>query len=150
MRTQLARELPYTPEQVFSLVSDIAKYPQFVPWVAGLRTWNGRTDADGVHWVDAEVQVGFAMLRERFSTRVRLDPGQLQIDADLLSGPFKHLKNRWIFEAVPGGTRVNFDIDFQFKSPVLDGLLSRNMDTAISRLIACFDDRARALFREPD
>ncbi len=122
-------------------------YPQFVPWITAMRIWNARTLPDGTETVDAEAGVGFSFLKERFSTRVRRDPAQRQIEVSLLSGPFKRLANRWqFFEADDGQTRVEFDIDFQFKSRLLETLLSANFAHAVERLMTCFEDRAKALY----
>jgi coenzyme Q-binding protein COQ10 len=142
----VSRVLPYTPGQLFALVGDVERYPEFVPWISTMRTWNARTLADGVEMVDAEAGVGFSFLRERFSTRVRRDPGERQIDVSLLSGPFRRLVNRWQFFEDPGGTRVEFDIDFQFKSRLLEGLLAANFHHAVDRLMGCFEERAKALY----
>ena len=122
------------------------RYPEFVPWVLALRTWNARTEADGTDGMDAEVQVAFGLMRETFSTRVRRDPALRRIDVDLISGPFRRLRNRWDFVPQDGGTRIDFDIDFEFRSRLLQGLLAGNFDRAAGRLLTCFEDRARALF----
>ena len=94
MRHQVIKTLPYSPDQLFALVGDVDAYPQFVPWIVGMRTWNARTDSDGLSWTDAEAKVGFSFLKETFSTRVRRDPAALQIDVGLISGPFKSLRNQ--------------------------------------------------------
>jgi coenzyme Q-binding protein COQ10 len=122
-------------------------YPEFVPWITAMRTWNARDLGEGMETLDAEAGVGFSFLKERFSTRVRRDAGQRQIDVTLLSGPFKRLANRWrFFEDGEGQTRVEFDIDFQFKSRLLDTLLSANFAHAVERLMTCFESRAKALY----
>ena len=149
MRHRLSRRSPYAPDALFGLVGDVARYPEFVPWVRSLRTWNARTEADGAEWMDAEVQVAFGPVRERFSTRVRRDPVLKRIDADLIAGPFRRLRNRWDFAPEDGGTRIDFDIDFELKSRLLEGLLAGNFDRAAGRLLTCFEDRARALFGDP-
>ena len=122
-------------------------YPDFVPWITTMRTWNARSLPDGVETVDAEAGVGFSFLKERFSTRVRRDAPARQINVSLLSGPFRKLENQWRFlPTEDGGTRVEFDIDFQFKSRVLDALLKANFAHAVDRLMGCFEDRARNLY----
>ena len=126
-------------------MGDVTAYPQFVPWITAMRTWNARQVGEGVDTLDAEAGVRFTFLKERFSTRVRRDVGARQIDVSLLSGPFRKLANRWRFHDDPGGTRVEFDIDFQFKSRLLDALLAANFHHAVDRLMNCFEDRARAL-----
>ncbi len=129
-----------------ALVGDVQKYPEFVPWITAMRTWNHRTDDGGRAWLDAEARVGFSFLREQFSTRVRCDPTGRQIDVDLISGPFEKLRNRWRFEPESGGSRVEFDIDFAFKSRLLDGLLAQNFEAAVARLMRCFEERAATLY----
>ena len=146
MRHHVSKILPYTPDQLFALVGDVNAYPDFVPWITSMRTWNARSLAEGVEAVDAEAGVGFSFLKERFSTRVRRDLAARQIDVDLLSGPFKRLANRWQFYEDPGGTRVEFDIDFQFKSRLLEALLAANFSHAVDRLMECFEARAKALY----
>ncbi|MBS0360605.1 MAG: SRPBCC family protein [Proteobacteria bacterium] len=151
MKHHVSKILPYAPDQLFVLVGDVTRYPEFVPWITSMRTWNARSTGEGVDCVDAEAGVGFTFLKERFSTRVRRDAGARQIDVTLLAGPFKRLVNRWrFFEAEAGSTRVEFDIDFQFKSRLLDALLTANFAHAVERLMSCFEDRARALYgQEP-
>ena len=150
MKHQVSKLLPYAPDQLFALVGDVMAYPDFVPWITSMRTWNARALEGGVETVDAEAGVGFSFLRERFSTRVRRDPTARQIDVTLLSGPFRRLANRWqFFEVGEGRTRVEFDIDFQFKSRLLEGLLAANFARAVDRLMACFEARAQALYGTP-
>lgn len=143
-RHVVTRVLPYTPEQLFALVGDVEAYPQFVPWITAMRTWNARQDGP-VSMVDAEAQVGFSFLREKFATRVRRDAEHLTVDVSLLYGPFKRLANQWRFVAQGDETRIEFVIDFAFKSRMLDGLLAANLDRAADKLIACFEARARAI-----
>ena len=137
--------LPYAPEQLFDLVGDVEAYPEFVPWITGMRTWNGRVDG-AVSTVDAEAQVGFSFLKERFATRVRRDRDALSIDVSLLYGPFKRLANGWRFSAEGGATRVEFVIDFAFKAGFLDAMLAANIDKAANKLIQCFEGRARQIY----
>lgn len=146
MRHYVEKTLPYTPDQLFQLVGDIDRYPEFVPWVTGMRTWNRMDDGAGVTGADAEAQVGFSFLKERFSTRVRRYAGERLVTVRLLSGPFRKLENSWRFLPDGEGTRVVFDIDFAFKTRLLDGLLQANFDHAVSRLMRCFEDRAAQLY----
>jgi coenzyme Q-binding protein COQ10 len=142
--------LPYRPDQLFALVGDVMAYPDFVPWITAMRIWNARSLENGVETVDAEAAIGFSFLKERFSSRVSRDTKARRIDVSLLSGPFKHLANRWeFFEAGDGTTRVEFDIDFQFKSRLLEALLTANFARAVDRLMDCFESRARTLYGPP-
>ena len=103
-------------------------------------------EAPGVRLLDAEAGVGFAFLTERFSTWVRHDIHAPKVEVGLIRGPFKHLKNRWEFHPHPEGTRLEFFIDFAFKSRMLDMMLQANFDRAVDKLIQCFEGRARALY----
>ncbi len=147
-RHVVTRVLPYTPEQLFVLVGDVDAYPDFVPWITGMRTWNARQDGS-VSTVDAEAQVGFSFLKEKFATRVRRDAEHLTVDVSLLYGPFKRLSNQWKFTPKGTETTVEFIIDFAFKSRMLDALLAANLDRAADKLIACFEARARQMHGAP-
>jgi coenzyme Q-binding protein COQ10 len=145
-RYTTTRRLPYAPEQVFALVADVERYPEFIPWITSLRTWNAKGEANGPGSVDAEASVGFSFLRERFATRVTRDPEAKVIDVGLLSGPFRKLANQWRFVPDGEGTRVEFVIDFEFRARLLDALLRANFDRAVNRLIVCFEARAAQLY----
>jgi coenzyme Q-binding protein COQ10 len=146
LRHSLTRILPYQPRQLFDLVGDVERYPQFVPWVTRLTASNRQQDGAGITRLDAVAQVGFSVIHERFSTRVRLDEPALAIDVELISGPFRRLSNRWRFKDHPKGTELTFEIDFEFKSRLLERLLAANFHRAVNRLVGCFEDRAKALF----
>jgi len=149
VKHSVSRVLPYAPEQLWALVGDVDAYPEFVPWIIGMRTWNARLESETVQAIDAEAQVGFSFLREKFATRVRRDAAARTVEVGLLYGPFRKLANRWRFSPHPLGALVEFDIDFEFKSRLLDGLLAANFHRAVDKLIACFDARAKALYGPP-
>ncbi len=144
-RHVVTRVLPYTPEQLFKLVGDVEAYPSFVPWITAMRTWNGREEAQ-VSTVDAEAQVGFSFLKEKFATRVRRDASDLTVNVSLLYGPFKQLSNRWKFSPAGDETSIEFSIDFAFKSRIMDAMLAANIDRAASKLIGCFEARALEMY----
>ncbi|RZJ39126.1 MAG: type II toxin-antitoxin system RatA family toxin [Brevundimonas sp.] len=140
---RVTRILPYQPAQLAELVADVRAYPEFVPWVTSMRVWNERVEAEGVTLKDAEAGVGFSFLKERFSTWVRHDRNAPKVEVGLIRGPFRHLKNRWEFFAHPEGTRLEFMIDFAFKSRLLDAMLHANFDRAVEKLIGCFEGEAK-------
>jgi coenzyme Q-binding protein COQ10 len=140
------RILPFRPDQLFDLVGDVRAYPEFIPWISSIRTGPERSEGDGASVIDADASVGFSVIKERFSTRVRRDPLALAIEVTLISGPFRTLLNRWKFEPHSSGTTIVFDIDFVFKSKLLDLMLRANFDYAVRRLIGCFEQRAEALY----
>jgi coenzyme Q-binding protein COQ10 len=145
-RCRLSRVLPYAPDELFSLVGDVRRYPEFVPWISAMRVWNERAESETVSTLDAEAAVGFSFLRERFATRVRRDSAARRIEVQLLSGPFRRLHAIWSFEPHAVGTELKFEIDFEFKAKLLEGMLAANLDRATGKLIACFETRANALF----
>jgi coenzyme Q-binding protein COQ10 len=145
-RHTVTRILPYAPEQLLDLVGDVRRYPEFVPWITAMRVWNEHEEAPGVRVLDAEAGVGFSFLREKFATRVRKDRNACTIQVSLLHGPFRRLANRWSFEPHPVGTQLKFEIDFEFKSKLLDVMLQANFERAVAKLIACFESRAMALY----
>ena len=147
MRThRLTHVVPHTPDQMFALVADVASYPDFVPWVTSMRTWNAVEAKDGLNFIDAEASVGFAFLRERFATRVRRDPVDRVVAVDLIHGPFRRLVNEWRFGPHPQGCEISFFIEFEFKNRLLEALLDANFDRAVRKLIGCFEARAQKLY----
>ena len=135
------RVLPWTPEEMFDLVADIRRYPEFLPWVVAVRI----RQADGPLLV-ADMSVGFKSLRESFTSRVRLDR-PAHIDVDYVSGPLKHLHNDWRFHPhESGGTRLEFVVDFEFRSRLFERLAGAFFHEAFKRMVASFEARARALY----
>jgi coenzyme Q-binding protein COQ10 len=141
--------MPFTPGQLLQLVGDVVAYPEFVPWVSAMRVWNRAEPEPGVTSLDAEAGVRFAFLKEKFATRVRRDVRDNSIEVSLLYGPFRRLKNTWHFHPDPAGTRIEFCIEYEFKSRLLDHLLAVNLNHAAERLIGCFEARAHALYNQP-
>ncbi len=140
------RILPYAPDEVFRLVGDVKRYPEFVPWITSLVATRPVPTPEGGDRLSAEARVGFAFVQEAFSTRVERDPAGRVIKVSLIRGPFRRLENQWRFEAHPIGVKVIFDIDFEFRSPLLEGLLRANFERAVDKLIGCFEARAAALY----
>jgi coenzyme Q-binding protein COQ10 len=126
---------------MFDLVADVKRYPEFLPWVVAVRP-RQQTDALSV-W---DMSVGFKSLRETFTSRVALNrPGH--IDVDYVSGPLKHLRNDWRFlPAEGGGTRLEFSVDFEFKSKIFERLAGAFFHEAFKRMVASFEARAAKLY----
>ena len=135
------RLLPYTAEQLFDLVADVERYPEFLPWCLGARV---RERRDNV--ITADLLIGFRMVRERFTSRVVLDRPD-QIDVSYAEGPFRYLENHWIFEPAPGGGCViDFHVDFEFRSRMLQKIITVLFNEAVRRMVAAFESRARQLY----
>ncbi len=136
------RILPYRPDQLFDLVADIERYPEFLPWCVAARV-RTRTDQEVV----ADLVIGFKMIRERFTSRVRLDRPNRRIDVAYTEGPFRYLNNHWVFEELPdGATRLDFFVDFEFRSVMLQKIIGVLFNEAVRRMVAAFEARAKALY----
>ena len=146
---RVTRILPYRPQQLAELVADVQAYPRFVKWVTAMRVWNAREEGPGISLLDAEAKVGFSFLKERFSTWVRHDRNLPAVEVGLIRGPFRHLKNRWEFFEDPKGARLEFMIDFAFKSPLLNAMVAANFDRAVSSLIGSFEAEADRRYGGP-
>ncbi len=134
------RVLPYTPEQLFALVADIERYPEFLPWCRGARIRERQPDL-----VVADLIIGFKMFRERFTSRVALAPPR-HIDVTYAEGPFRYLNNHWIFDEVPEGCRIDFFVDFEFKSRLMQRVIEVLFGEAVRRMVGAFEKRARDLY----
>lgn len=136
------RVLPYRPDQLFDLVADIERYPEFLPWcvAARIRSRQGQE-------ILADLVIGFKMIRERFTSRVKLDRPGRRIDVSYSEGPFKYLNNHWVFEEMPdGSTRIDFFVDFEFRSVMLQKIIGMLFNEAVRRMVAAFEARAKALY----
>ena len=135
------RALPYSPEQMFALVADVARYGEFLPWVSAIRV---RSDSESL--MVADMIVGFKGLRETFSSRVSKErPGRIHVD--YLDGPLKYLRNDWVFrDDGKGGCLVDFHVDFAFKSRMFEMIAGQVFDRALRRMTAAFEARAAALY----
>ncbi|SNB61098.1 coenzyme Q-binding protein COQ10 [Arboricoccus pini] len=135
------RRLPYTPEQVFNVVAEVDKYPEFLPWCKACRITRRQGDV-----FFADLIVSFKVYRERFTSKVVLDHPR-QIDVEYIDGPFRYLKNRWRFEEDgEGGCIVDFFVDFEFKSRILQGLIGLLFNEAVQRMVRAFEERANELY----
>ncbi len=137
------RLLPYTPEQLFALVADVERYPEFLPWCIGARIRERRPEL-----IVADLIIGFRVFRERFTSRVALDKPR-RIDVAYTEGPFRYLNNYWIFEPAPGGCHIDFFVDFEFKSRVLQKVIELLFGEAVRRMVGAFESRARDLYGTP-
>lgn len=135
--------IPYTPEQMFDLVADVERYPEFLPWCTGSRIRKREENR-----LTADLMVGFKMVRERFTSKVTLDRPN-RIDVRYQEGPFRFLNNHWVFERAEGGCNIDFYLDFEFRSRVLQRLIGVVFEEAVRRMVGAFEARARQLYGEP-
>ncbi|HEX8655552.1 MAG TPA: type II toxin-antitoxin system RatA family toxin [Allosphingosinicella sp.] len=135
------RNICYAPEQMFDMVADVARYQEFLPWVAATRV-----RSDSAHLMIADLVVGFKALKETFTSRVTKQR-PTSLDVDYIEGPLKYLHNSWRFEPDgKGGTDIHFCVDFAFKSRIFETLAGQMFDRALRRMIGAFETRAHELY----
>lgn len=140
-RIHETRRLPYSPAQMFDLVADVARYPEFLPWVVATRI---RSD-DGTEMV-ADMLIGFKPLREKFTSRVHKErPDRLRVH--YVDGPLRDLDNRWTFTPDgEGGCEIEFCVEFAFKNRMFEMLAGQYIDRAFRKMVEAFEQRAAALY----
>ena len=135
--------VPYPPDQLFELVADVGKYPQFLPWCVAARV-RSRHETELV----ADLTIGFGPFRESFTSRVELDPpGRIHVRYE--NGPFRYLNNQWLFRPDPRGTLVDFQVDFEFRSRILQAAIGVVFNEAVRRMVNAFQKRARDIYGPP-
>ena len=134
------RIVPYPAELMYAVVSDVEKYPQFLPWVQALRILSRRENG-----LTAEMAVGYGALRERYTSDVKLDPKIHRIDVAQIKGPFKTLENHWQFTPRGEGCEVTFSILFEFKSRLLHSLAGDKFEKVMLKMADAFEARAATL-----
>jgi coenzyme Q-binding protein COQ10 len=141
-RFSTTRIVMHSPSVMFALVADIERYPEFVPMCESL-TIRRRTEGEGGVTLLADMAIGYKMIREVFTTRVRLDEAQNVIHVSYVDGPFKHLENRWTFSArADGRTDVHFFIDYEFKSRTFQMLAGAVFEQVFRKMAEAFEARA--------
>lgn len=134
------RQVPYPAELMYAVVSDVEKYPQFLPWVLALRILSRRENG-----LTAEMAVGYGALRERYTSDVKLDPAIRRIDVTQIKGPFKTLENHWQFTPREGGCEIAFSILFEFKSRLLHSVAGAKFEQVMLKMADAFEARAKQI-----
>jgi len=134
--------LPHKPEQMFDLVADVERYPEFLPWCVGARI-RSRTETLLV----ADLIINFKGMRENFTSNVALDRDAMTIDVTYQDGPFKYLNNKWYFDHMASGQcMLDFYVDFEFKSRILEMVIEILFGEAVRRMVHAFEQRAAQLY----
>lgn len=143
---QETRRLPYTAQQMYDLVADVERYPQFLPWNSAARI-RSRTPVPGGEVLEADLVISFKVFRERFGSRVTLWPDRMRIDTEYIDGPFRKLVSYWTFRDVEGGgCEIGFFVDFEFRNAILQGIIGVVFNDAMQRVVRAFERRAAALY----
>ena len=138
------RVLPYTADQMYALVADVADYPKFLPWTAAARIRSVEDRGDHREML-ADLVISFKVFRESFGSRVLLWDADRRIETAYLDGPFKHMESVWTFRDVDGGCEVHFEVDFEFRNRLLQGAATMFFNEAMQRVVRAFERRAAEL-----
>lgn len=144
------RRVRHSAEQMFDLVADVERYPEFVPLCKALKIRQRTSKPDGSEVVVADMTVSFKLVRESFTSRVTIDRPNLKIMVEYLQGPFSHLENRWTFvPKADDACEVGFYISYEFKSRMLAMLMGSMFDVAFHRFAEAFETRADQIYGKP-
>lgn len=135
------RVVSHTPEQLYALVLDVQKYPQFLPWCLAARV-KSQTESE----LTGDLIIGFNMFRENFTSYVEFDSDKLEIDVRYAEGPFKHLTNNWKFLPHEDVCEIDFYVDFEFNSRLLQSVIEALFTEAVRRMVRAFETRADKLY----
>jgi len=141
MRYKESRVINHTPNNLFKLVSDVSNYPEFLPWCLGARIKNQNDSS-----FEADLIIGFKIYKEIYSSKIFLDNKNKKIDVKYKDGPFEHLENYWIFKKDKNGCKVEFMVDFKFKSNFLQTIMETLFSEAVRRMVKAFETRANELY----
>ncbi len=139
------RHVPYSAKQMYDLVADVTRYPEFLPWTAAARI-RSTEDHGGHRIMLAELVISFKVFRERFASRVILWPDAMKIDTEYLDGPFHHMRSNWAFVGSAGGCDLSFHVDFEFRSRLLQTTATIFFNDAMHRIVRAFERRAEELY----
>ncbi|MBX3531082.1 MAG: type II toxin-antitoxin system RatA family toxin [Rhizobiaceae bacterium] len=151
---ETVRRVAHSSDEMFALVADVDRYPEFLPLCEAL-TVRSRRERDGVTLLVADMTVGYKAIRETFVTQVFLRPADRVIDVKYIEGPFRYLQNRWSFAPAPSqpgsdGCEVTFFIDYEFKSRIFGAMMGAMFDRAFRMFAEAFETRADAIYGKSD
>lgn len=139
------KRLPYSADQMYDLVANVADYPKFLPWTAAARVRSETDQGDHTEML-ADLVVSFKVFRETFGSRVLLWPDAKKIDTSYIEGPFKFLESTWTFADAEGGCDVHFEVEFEFKNKILQGAAGMFFNQAMQTIVRAFEKRAAELY----
>ena len=141
MKHEERRIIKHTPNNLFNLVADVKKYPEFLPWCLGARI--KKLDLTSF---EADLIIGFKIYKEIYSSKITLDKKKKKIIVDYKDGPFEYLQNYWLFKDNPVGCEIEFMVDFKFKSIFLQTLMETLFNDAVKKMVKAFENRANQLY----
>ena len=141
MKHEEKRIINHTPQNLYNLVSDVKKYPEFLPWCLGARVKNLLQNE-----FDADLIIGFKIYKEVYSSQILLDPNNYKIIVNYKDGPFEYLYNYWKFKEKNAGCEIEFMVEFKFKSIFLQTVMESLFSEAVKKMVRAFENRANYLY----
>jgi coenzyme Q-binding protein COQ10 len=144
---QSTRRVAFEPEQLFSIVSDVARYGEFLPLCTAANVWDERTDVQGRRHFRGSLDIAYPKLglKETFISNVTADPDRLTVRATSNEGPVKHIDNRWLFTPARGGCDIDFHLEYEMSSRLLQMAMGAAFEVAVRKIMTAFEERARLL-----
>jgi coenzyme Q-binding protein COQ10 len=141
------RRVKHSAADMFDLVADVERYPEFVPLCRSLKVRNRIPEPEGIEVLIANMTVAYKFIQETFTSRVTLDRPNLHILVEYLEGPFRKMENRWTFHPIAAQTcTVEFFLAYEFRSRTLAILMGAMFDTAFRRFSSAFERRADRIY----
>ena len=135
-----SRTVPYSADVMYRIVADVERYPDFLPWVIALRLLSREENA-----LTAEMAVGYGPFRERYTSKLKLDPAARTIDVAAAKGPFRKLENHWRFTPENDGCRIDFSVAFEFRNPLMQAAARKAFEAVLLKMTDAFVARAGQL-----
>ena len=144
---QTTRRVAFEPELLFSIVSDVARYGEFLPLCTGANVWDEQEDEQGRRHFRASLDIAYPKLglKETFVSSVTADPDQLMVRARSNEGPVKHIDNRWLFTPARGGCDIDFHLEYEMSSRLLQMAMGAAFEMAVRKIMTAFEERARLI-----
>ena len=144
---QTTRRVAFEPELLFSIVADVARYGEFLPLCTGSKVWDERTDEQGRRCFRASLDIAYPKLglKETFVSDVVVDPQRLTVRATSNEGPVKHIDNRWLFTPARGGCDIDFHLEYEMSSRLLQMAMGAAFEVAVRKIMTAFEERARLI-----
>lgn len=133
------KHLSHPASDLFDIIVDVDKYAEFLPWCVASRVRQRHDDGS----LTADLSIGYGSIREKFTSNVMVEPETMRVITTQAAGPFKHLRSEWrLSNGSNGGTTISFEIEFEFRSFILEKVIGTIFESAAHKMISAFEKRA--------
>jgi len=142
----IKKKISCSKENLIKMVLDIEKYPEFVPWCLNSKIYNKKENEDKIEII-ADLTIGKSFFKETYKSFVIYEKLNDTIHATNMTGPLKHLENKWVFKKVENNSEVNFYVNFELKNKILNLLMAKSFNIGMNKIVSAFEKRATDLFQ---